>query len=512
MQSKQRPSTEPAGDRRPATNGAPAAPAMRLDNSYARLPARFYVRTDPTAVKNPRLIHLNTGLAQELGLDVETLRSAAGVAVLAGNALPDDALPLAMAYAGHQFGHFVPQLGDGRAILLGERVDPLGRRWDMQLKGSGRTPFSRGGDGRSALGPVIREYVLSEAMHALGIPTTRSLAAVDTGEMVMRETVMPGGVLTRIASSHVRVGTFEYFAARQDADALRRLADFVIERHHPDATEAANPYIALYQAVCDAHAALVARWMHVGFIHGVMNTDNTAISGETIDYGPCAFMDEYDPATVFSSIDRQGRYAFGKQGAIAQWNLARFGETLLTLMDDEEAARAAAVHALESFQPTFQRCWLTGMRRKLGLRAERDDDATLVQDWLDLMQRHRADHTLAFRELSDAAQGEDRPLAERFAQDPALGAWLARWRQRLRQEKRTADACMADMQAANPARIPRNHNVEKAISAAVQDGDFGEMRDLIDALSAPYQEQPRWARYAVAPKPEERVTQTFCGT
>ena len=513
-------SIEPAADRRAdARAGAPSALAgMRFDNSYARLPERFYARLAPSAVKAPSLIQLNAGLARELGLDAEALRGAEGVSVLSGNAVPADARPLAMAYAGHQFGQFVPQLGDGRAILLGELVDARGGRRDVQLKGCGRTPFSRAGDGRSALGPVIREYVLSEAMHALGVPTTRSLAAVGTGEPVFRETPLPGGVLTRIAASHVRVGTFEYFAARRDRDALRHLADYVIRRHCPDARDAPKPYVALYQAVCDAQAALVAGWMHVGFIHGVMNTDNMAVSGETIDYGPCAFVDEYDPATVFSSIDHRGRYAFGNQGAIAQWNLARFGETLLALIDDDaDRALADANEVLASFLPSFQRRWLDGMRRKLGLRTAADGDEALARDWLALMQHCRADYTLAFRELCAAAEpdgpaADGGALAARFAGAPGLAEWLARWRRRLAREDGPADERAAGMRAVNPARIPRNHNVERAISAAVRDGNFGEMRGLLDALSAPCEERPEWARYARGPEPHERVAQTFCGT
>ena len=490
--------------------------AWGFSNSYAQLPAHFYARLKPTAVKRPRLIQLNAGLARELGLDPASLRGADGVAALSGNAVPDSAEPLAMAYAGHQFGHFVPQLGDGRAILLGELTDARGRRVDVQLKGAGRTPFSRAGDGRSALGPVIREYVLSEAMHALGIPTTRSLAALDTGETVFRDTALPGGILVRVAASHVRIGTFEYFAARRDQEALRSLADYVAQRHYPEALAARQPYVALYRAACDAQAALVARWMHVGFIHGVMNTDNMSLSGETIDYGPCAFMDEYDPMAVFSSIDRRGRYAFGKQGAIAQWNLARLGESLLPLLDDDpERALAEANAALEAFQPNFQRRWLDGMRRKLGLRAAADGDAALVQDWLELMRRAGADYTLSFRALCAAALDDDASLAERLGNSAELDAWLVRWRRRQRRENRSAAERAADMRRANPALIPRNHQVERAISAAVNDGRFDAMRELTAALSAPYEdcgERPERARYAQPPKPEERVTQTFCGT
>ncbi len=514
MPSSSPPSTSAPAPAGPATP-PPGSAGWTFDNSYARLPGHFYARSEPVAVKQPRLVHLNTALAESLGLDVAALRSQAGVQTLAGNVLPPGAQPLAMAYAGHQFGHFVPQLGDGRAVLLGELVDRQGQRHDVALKGAGRTPFSRGGDGRAALGPVIREHVLSEAMHALGVPTTRSLAAVATGEPVFRETALPGGILTRVALSHVRVGTFQYFAARDDRDALRRLADYVIARLYPDADAAPGRHLALYQAVCDAQAALVARWMHIGFIHGVMNTDNTALSGETIDYGPCAFLDHYDPGIAFSSIDRQGRYALGNQSGAAQWNLARFGETLLPLLDDDnDRAIAAASEVLSSFQPTFEREWLSGMRRKLGLSIADGGDAALVDDWLTLMRRHTVDYTIAFRALCGSAVDDtgDRTLAARFGDDPALAAWLRRWRTRLARESGPPTAWAERMRGANPARIPRNHRVAQAIDAAVTRDDFTETHALIQALSQPYSDWPAMARYEEPPAAQERVLQTFCGT
>ena len=410
-----------------------------FDNSYARLPARLYARLDPTPVAAPRLVRVNAGLADSLGLDPEELASREGVEILAGNRIPDGAAPIALAYAGHQFGHFVPQLGDGRAILLGEIVGPDGVRRDIQLKGSGRTPFSRDGDGRAALGPVLREYIVSEAMAALGVPTTRALAAVTTGEPVRRETMLPGAVLTRVAASHIRVGTFQYLAARGDAETLRLLADHVIARHYPEAETAEQPYRALLDAVVARQADLVARWMLIGFIHGVMNTDNTSVAGETIDYGPCAFMDAYDPATVFSSIDHPGRYAYGNQPSIALWNLTRFAETLLPLLaEDEDQAVAAAKESLGSFAPRFQAAYLGGLQRKIGLATDREGDAALAQDLLERMAKNGADFTLTFRRLCDAAAGPEGDAAVRalFADPTAYDAWAVRWRRRLTEEPR----------------------------------------------------------------------------
>jgi len=420
-----------------------------------------------------------------------------------------------MAYAGHQFGHFVPQLGDGRAILLGEVIDAGGVRRDIQLKGSGPTPFSRRGDGRAALGPVLREYIVSEAMAALGIPTTRSLAAVLTGEHVMREAPLPGAVLTRIASSHIRVGTFQFFAARGDTEDLRRLADHVIQRHYPEAAAAERPYHALLDGVIARQAELVARWLLVGFIHGVMNTDNTSISGETIDYGPCAYLDAYDPATVFSSIDEMGRYAYANQPRIALWNLTRLAECLLPLFSDQQdKAIAEAQSALSAFARRFDTAYQTGLRGKLGLFTARDGDEALAQDLLDAMALNQADFTLTFRRLSNAAQdpADDREVRQLFADPGAYDAWAARWRQRIGEEPQDATQRQAAMRSVNPAFVPRNHRVEAVIQAAVNRDDFAPFEELLTVLSNPYEEQPAFAAYADPPEPHQRVLQTFCGT
>ncbi len=486
-----------------------------FDNTYARLPERLFARLDPTPVDSPRLVQLNRALAASLGLDADALADPAMVQVLAGNRIPEGAQPIALAYAGHQFGHFVPQLGDGRAILLGEVMGRDGARRDIQLKGSGPTPFSRGGDGRAALGPVLREYIVSEAMAALGVPTTRALAAVTTGEPVRRETMLPGAVLTRVAASHIRVGTFQYFAARGDIEALRTLADHAIARHYPRAGQAEHPYRALLEAVIARQAELIAQWMLIGFIHGVMNTDNTAISGETIDYGPCAFMDAYDPATVFSSIDQLGRYAYANQPLAAQWNLARFAETLLPLLDEnEEAALASAREALAGFAPRFEAAHLGGLRRKLGLSIEHQGDAALAKDLLERMAANGADFTLTFRLLCDAAAGFSGDAAVRtlFADPDVYDSWVVGWRQRLDAEPGSPAARRSAMQSVNPAYIPRNHLVEAALQAAVTRQDFSRFEDLLAVLSRPYEDRPDLERYAAPPRAEERVLQTFCGT
>src|SRR5882757_3112387 len=447
----------------PPASRAGGALSLPFDNSYARLPERFYVRLAPTPVAEPRLVKLNTALAAELGLDAEAVASPQGVAILAGNRIAGGSEPIALAYAGHQFGHFVPQLGDGRAILLGEVIDKNGIRRDIQLKGSGPTPFSRRGDGRAALGPVLREYIVSEAMFALGIPTTRSLAAVITGEPVIRETVLPGAVLTRVAASHIRVGTFQFFAARRDTDAIRRLADHVIARHYPELLGAERPYHALLAGVVARQAELVARWLLVGFIHGVMNTDNSSISGETIDYGPCAFMDAYNPAQVFSSIDEQGRYAYANQPRIALWNLTRLAECLLPLFGEEqEKAVEQAQDILGAFPETFSKGYQAGLRRKIGLFTMRDGDEALIQDLLDAMAKNQADFTLTFRKLGDAA-GDETAVADVRAQfmDPsAFDDWAKRWRERTAAEPQTAAERQAAMNTVNPIFIPRNHRVE----------------------------------------------------
>jgi uncharacterized protein YdiU (UPF0061 family) len=486
-----------------------------FDNTYAALPDSFFARVAPTPVTSPKLVKLNRPLASHLGLDPDWLASPEGVEILAGKAVPDGAEPIAMAYAGHQFGHFVPQLGDGRAILLGEVLDADGVRRDIQLKGSGPTPFSRRGDGRAALGPVLREYIVSEAMAALSIPTTRSLAAVVTGENVVRETMLPGAVLTRVASSHIRVGTFQYFAARSDVAGVRRLADHVIVRHYPDLANVERPYPALLDAVIARQADLVARWLLIGFIHGVMNTDNTSISGETIDYGPCAFMDTYDPATVFSSIDEMGRYAYGNQPRIALWNLTRFAECLLPLLsDDQDKAIAEAQTALGNFAEKFDAAYYTGLRRKLGLFTARDDDPELANDLLKAMADNAADFTGTFRRLSDAAgdPAGDAAVRGMFTDPAAFDAWAIRWRQRVGDELQGAAARQAAMRAINPAFIPRNHRVEAVIEAAVSRNDFAPFEELVAVLAKPFEDQPAYARYAEPPRPQERVLQTFCGT
>ena len=455
-------------------------------------------------------------LRVELGLDPARLSSPEGVAILAGNAIPKLGEPLAMAYAGHQFGTFVPQLGDGRALLLGEVVDVDGVRRDIQLKGSGPTPFSRNGDGRAALGPVLREYIISEAMHALGIPTTRSLAAVTTGETVRREILLPGAVLTRVASSHIRVGTFQFFAARGDVEAVRHLADYVIARHYPEAAGAESTYRTLLDLAVTRQAELIARWLLVGFIHGVMNTDNMSIAGETIDYGPCAFMDSYDPATVYSSIDSFSRYAYGNQPGVAQWNLARLAETLLpVLSNDQEAAVEMANEAVGAFAGRFEAAYASGLRRKLGLLQERQDDRALAQDLLDRMAGNGADFTLAFRRLSGAAASTDGDAAVRslFTDPTAYDDWAARWRRRLADDgEATGERRAAAMRAVNPAFIPRNHLVEEALSAAVNNGDLSSFEKLLAVLSSPYDDQPPHRLYAEPPRPAQIVRQTFCGT
>ncbi len=473
--------------------------AIAFDNSYARLPQRFYTRQAPEPVSAPALIKANHGLAERLGLDLKLFEDPTLIAALAGNGVPDGADPLAQAYAGHQFGGWNPQLGDGRAVLLGEVVAPDGNRFDIQLKGSGQTPYSRMGDGRAPLGPVLREYIVSEAMAALGVPTTRALAAVATGDAVFREVVEPGAVLTRVAASHVRVGTFQFFAAREDTEAVRLLAEHVIARHYPEAAAEADPALALLSGVVERQAALVARWMSLGFVHGVMNTDNMTISGETIDYGPCAFMDHYHPMRVFSSIDRGGRYAYVNQPRIAQWNLACLAQALLpVLMGNETERLAAAQDVVNSFTERFQEAWLSEMRAKLGLEGAEDADAELIEDLLALMAEAEADFTLTFRGLADGS------AKEQFTDPNGFDAWMATWRARGGNE---SDAlCQI-----NPILIPRNHQVEAAISAG-RNGDFALFEELVDVLSEPYDANPDRAAYAQPPKPEERIHQTFCGT
>jgi uncharacterized protein YdiU (UPF0061 family) len=486
-----------------------------FEHTYAALPANFFARVAPTPVASPRLIKLNRELAVQLGLDPDQLSTSEGAEILSGKRLPEGAEPIAMAYAGHQFGHFVPQLGDGRAILLGEVIDRDGIRRDIQLKGSGPTPFSRRGDGRAALGPVLREYIVSEAMFRLGIPTTRSLAAVISGESVMRETVLPGAVLTRVAASHIRVGTFQFFAARGDTDGVRRLADHAIGRHYPELAKDERPYHALLDAVIARQADLVARWLLVGFIHGVMNTDNTSISGETIDYGPCAFMDEYNPATVFSSIDEMGRYAYGNQPRIALWNLTRLAECLLPLFtDDKDKAIEQAQFALGEFAEKFTSAYQAGLRAKIGLFTKADGDEALVQDLLDAMTKNQADFTNTFRRLGDAAldADNDEPVRGLFIDPTMFDEWAARWRQRTALEPQTPAERREAMHRVNPAFIPRNHHVEAVIQAAMNDDDYAPFEELLTVLSKPFEDQPGFAAYAEPPEADQRVTQTFCGT
>ncbi|EGL65996.1 hypothetical protein AGRO_1249 [Agrobacterium sp. ATCC 31749] len=486
---------------------------MKFDNSYARLPERFSAAVLPTPVKAPRLIAFNRTLAEELLLDVADLDDDRLAAIFSGNVVPQGAEPLAMAYAGHQFGGFVPQLGDGRAILLGEVIDVNGKRRDIQLKGSGPTPFSRRGDGRAALGPVLREYIVSEAMFALGIPATRALAAVLSGDRVQREVGLPGGVFTRVAASHIRVGTFQFFAAREDDEGIRSLADYVIDRHYPEAKDADNPYLALLRGIAERQCGLIARWMMVGFIHGVMNTDNMAVSGETIDFGPCAFLDEYHPNKVFSSIDAQGRYAYNNQPGIAQWNIARLAECLLPLLDPEvEKAAELANATLADFATAFPQRWLTGMREKLGLATEEEGDMDLIQSLLSLMQASEADFTLTFRRLSHTANGDAEPFRGMFVDIAGADAFLTRWRERAGRDGISDSERSAAMLSVNPAVIPRNHRIEELIEAAVEDGDFEPFHAMLTAIATPFEERPDNFVYMQPPMSHERVFRTFCGT
>jgi serine/tyrosine/threonine adenylyltransferase len=482
---------------------APLASTIRLDDRFARELPELAVPFRAEDAPDPRLLVLNDDLARDLGLDPSWLRDDDGLRFLVGNLVPEGANPVAQGYAGHQFGGFVPRLGDGRALLLGELVDADGRVRDLHLKGSGRTPFARGGDGLAAVGPMLREHLVSEAMHALGIPTTRALAVVATGRAVRRETLLPGAVLARVAGSHLRVGSFQYARLAGDVDLLRRLADHAITRHHPAAAEAAHPYLALFDAVVAAQASLVARWMLVGFVHGVMNTDNTTISGETIDYGPCAFLDAFDPATVFSSIDERGRYAYGNQPVVAEWNLARLAEALLPLLhDDEEQAIALAVDSLGGFRRAYSAAWSSGMRRKLGLTDDVDAEP-LVDELLALLQTHRVDATSFFRRLGAAARGDVEPARAMVLDLPAVDAWIERWR--------ALGPDAGAMDRVNPVYIPRNHFVEEALTAATG-GDLGPLRRLLDAVTAPFDERAELARYA-EPAPEHfGAYRTFCGT
>ncbi|MFK7855991.1 MAG: YdiU family protein [Granulosicoccus sp.] len=481
---------------------------IKFDNSYASLAPEFYERQHPSPVSNPQVIVVNDALAEVLNIDAAALRSEQGSAILSGNSLAQGSDPIAMAYAGHQFGGWVPQLGDGRALLLGEVIDINGTRQDIQLKGAGRTPFSRGGDGRNWYGPVLREYLLSEAMAALGVPTTRALAAVSTGDHIMRENgPVPGAILTRVARSHIRVGTFQFFAARQNTTAIEQLTQHVIERHYPHLLEHDKPGLALLQAVIDAQASLVAHWQSIGFIHGVMNTDNSSISGDTIDYGPCAFMDNYQADKVFSSIDRGARYAYQNQPRMAQWNMANLAQCLLPLIDqDQEQAVSLAQEAINEFDGKFVEHYLRHMRAKLGLISEQDDDLALATDLLALMEREELDFTITFRELAV------RKATDHFAPGGKLQDWHLRWQQRIDLQDGGKESAVKLMLSSNPAIIPRNHQVEAMIESAVSDQEFKPFHDLLDAISTPFDTAMDDSPYAQAPGPDEVVCHTFCGT
>ena len=487
-------------------------PLFEFDNSFVRDLTGLYEPWQAAPAPAPRLLVLNEDLAAELGIDADALSTPEGVAVLVGNAAAQGASPVAQAYAGHQFGGFSPRLGDGRALLLGEVLDGHGCRRDLHLKGSGPTPFARGGDGRAAVGPMLREYLIGEAMHFLGIPTTRALAVVATGEQITRDARLPGAVLARVAASHLRVGTFQYAAAHGDPTLVRRLADYAIVRHYPHAVEAENPYLAFFEGVVDAQASLVARWMLVGFIHGVMNTDNMTISGETIDFGPCAFMDAFDPATVFSSIDYGGRYAYGNQPQMAQWNLARLAETLLPLFDvDTDAAIAVATDVLRSFVDRYEGYWGDGMRAKLGLGEAQPDDDELIADLLGLLYAQKVDFTSCFRALSSSVLGEPAPAGSLFVERPAFDAWAIRWRTLLSCQTREPPAIAAAMDRVNPLYTPRNHQVEEALAAAT-DEDLGPFQRLLGVLAQPFDERPGLEDYAAPAPPSFGPYRTFCGT
>ncbi len=496
-----------------------------FNNQYASLGPSFYVETLPSPVANPTLIKFNEDLAEALGISTSDLDPDDLATFFAGNRIADGSVPLAMAYAGHQFGNFVPQLGDGRALLLGEVASPDGDYFDVQLKGSGPTAYSRNGDGRAALGPVLREYLVSEAMATLGVPTTRALAAVTTGEDVVRDRLLPGGVITRVAKSFVRVGTFQYFAGRGDLDAVRKLADYVIEHNYPQLCDAQNSYVDLFKAVVDAQAVLIAQWMRLGFIHGVMNTDNMSIAGETIDYGPCAFMDEYKHNKVFSSIDRDGRYAYNNQPAIGLWNLTRLAECIAPLFSqDEDSAVEVAKDILTTYQPAYEQHWLANMRAKCGLTTDVDkaianEDKVLIESLLDIMAQHQADFTQTFFYLSQSklqssepTSKQDSALPDLFGRATQFNDWFRKWRQRLSYETISEEQRQATMQAVNPVYISRNHQIEAAIRAAEDHNDFSVFHDLLEVLQSPYTQQEGKDKYMLPPQADEVVKQTYCGT
>ncbi|MGJ8671077.1 MAG: protein adenylyltransferase SelO [Oceanococcus sp.] len=488
-------------------------PEFGFENTYANELEGFFVAWQAATAPQPELIFLNEELAEELGLEPETLKGEAGAALFSGNQVPDGAALIAQAYAGHQFGGFSAQLGDGRALMLGEVKNIHGERRDIQLKGSGRTPFSRGGDGKAVLGPVLREYVMGEAMHALGVPTTRGLAVVTTGEDIQRDGIQPGAILTRVAASHLRVGTFQFFAARGEDEKVRKLADYAIARHYPHLVDADDKYLAFLSAVIDAQIALVAKWVHVGFVHGVMNTDNVTISGETIDYGPCAFIDSYDPAAVFSSIDTGGRYAFGNQPVIAQWNLARFAETLLPLIDpkDNDNAIRLATNEVNGIPARYTAIWLDGMRHKIGLVSEEGEDTDLVNNMFQTMEGEDVDYTRFFRGLADAADGKTDLVLGLFSDPAHITAWLSEWQNRCLRDPQSPSERRAAMNRTNPIYIPRNHKVEEALDAAAK-GDLEPFKRLLDTLSAPYDQRANLEAYE-SPAPNDfGPYKTFCGT
>ena len=486
---------------------------MLFDNSYQNLPQDFFERINPVPVKDPQLIIFNNDLGKSLGID-QKINKKELANIFSGNEILKGSSPIALAYAGHQYGNFVNQLGDGRAVLLGEVSTPNQERFDMQLKGSGQTRFSRQGDGRSPLGPVIREYVVSEAMNALGIPSTRSLAAVTTGEKVFREVILPGGILTRIAKSHIRVGTFEYFAAQKNTENLKTLADYTIKRHFPSLKDAANPYLSLLEIISERQIELISKWMGVGFIHGVMNTDNTSIVGETIDYGPCAFMDEYNPSTVFSSIDAHGRYAFGNQPLIAQWNMACFANSLLGLIDkDTEKATDKAQKVINNFPNKMSEAMMSVMCKKIGLDSTKPNSKETLTKLLRIMLDNKSDYTLTFRYLSEIIKGKrDSLFKQQFLEHKQISNWLKEWKELIKDQNLAKKEIALSMENSNPVFIPRNHLIERAIEAAVENNDFSEMKTLLTILSKPYEEQSKYGEYMKPPKPLEVVHQTFCGT
>lgn len=490
-------------------------PWPNFDNSYSRLPERFFSRLSPIPVSDPGLIRINHDLARQLGFDVQWLESQQGVDFMAGNFIPDNSEPIASVYAGHQFGGWNPQLGDGRAILMGEVLDANGQRFDIQLKGSGRTPYSRGGDGRAPLGPVLREYIVSEAMIVLGVPTSRALGAVLTGEKVYRERSLPGAVLARVAQSHIRIGTIQYFASHQDHEAIELLIDHVIGRHYPGIATEKDRVRALLDCIIDRQARLVARWQSLGFIHGVMNTDNMLISGETIDYGPCAFMDTFNANTVFSSIDHGGRYAYRNQPHVAHWNLTALAQALMRLISsDPDKALASAQAAVDVFPDKYQQAFKQQILRKLGISTDTTESDSLIQDLFSLMQEERSDFSLTFRHLSDRVNTTDAgsPVDSIFDLPTAFGPWLKRWEKILGMDSITAPQRQAQMYAVNPVYIPRNHLVEEAIQAAERHLDFEPFHRLVDILARPFRFEQDNSRYALPPRPEETVTETFCGT